>query len=167
MSQFIGGAQPGFFLRANDNSLRRLGVSVSASAHYVPDGVGRGRGLPVGDSYRSPWWPGAGGFLGSQAADRGPQTTPSWDVFSSTKGRISRFGYAGIARDAANAPLPSVTIKLFRTVDDLKVAEDVVSGADGAFVITTPHYEGHWLYMRKAGSPNVGGVSDSTLIPNT
>lgn len=157
MSGFIGAAQPQFILREHDQSLNRRGFLVEREAP-----------LANPTTFATPWWP-RSGFCGDTSADVGVWNTAwtAWDTPELTEGTNSRFGYAGITRDAAGAPLAGVTVKIFGTADDLKKGEDVVSDVNGAFVASTPNYLPHWLYMRKTGTPDVGGVSVSTSYPNT
>ena len=159
MTQFIGGAIPTQWTLANDNVLRRIGLRVEF-------GQGKGKGKGKG-SFRSPWWPGGGGFVGDQGADISIGYAPNWDVPASTRGRNSRFGYSGITRDVFNSPLPGMTVKLFLTADDSKVTPDILSDATtGEYTISTPFYAAHWIKIEKAGSPNVQGVSVSNIFPN-
>lgn len=92
---------------------------------------------------------------------------PPWGQVELVSGAVSRFGYRGVTRDANNSPLGGVTVKCFRTADDSKVADDVVSDANGNFIISTPYYEAHYLVMKKSGSPEVSGVTVSSQFPNT
>lgn len=70
--------------------------------------------------------------------------------------------YAGITRDTNSAALGGMTVKLFRTATDEKIAE-MVSDANGNYALVTPYADEHWIVTRKAGSPNVSGVSDYTI----
>ena len=90
-----------------------------------------------------------------------------WEQYELVSGSVSRFGYRGITRDANNSPVGGVTVKCFRTADDSKTADDVVSDIGGNFVISTPHYEAHYLVMRKSGAPEISGVTVSSQFPNT
>lgn len=178
MSGFIGAAQPVNCPTADDLALRRLGIASftgtgsPGQAWMKGRGIGRGRGngLQRLPNYRNAYWPGSRQI--GDMADTGPMPSESWDLPASTKGKCGRFGYAGIARDAYDTPLAGATVKLFLTATadgipaDTKIAEDVTADSAGAFLITTPHYAAHWLYLRKAGSPEVAGVSVSTTLPN-
>lgn len=158
MTQFIGNANPQFRAQANDNSLRRLGVR-AVSGRAVS---GRAR------NYATPWWPGSG-FMGDQSTDYGSQSADfvSWGAIFSTSGVNSRLGYMGVTRDVNGSPLPSATVKLFLTADDSKVTPDVTSDAlSGEYVISTPYYAPHWIKVKKAGTPDVQGVSVDTIYPN-
>lgn len=116
--------------------------------------------------YASAFWP-RSGFEGSEVNDGFLLTAQWWGEPEVSSGAISRFGYRGVTRDANNSPLGGVTVKCFRTADDMKTADDVVSDVDGNFVISTPFYEAHYLVMRKTGSPEVSGVTVSSQFPNT
>ena len=178
MSGFIGAAQPVNCPTADDLRLRRLGLGCGigtgspGQAWAGGRGRGRGRGFQNLPNYRTAWWPGSR-LTGDEMSDCGPMPSEAWDLPTSTKGKCGRWGYAGIARDAYDTPLAGATVKIFLTdtIDglpaDAKMSEDVIADAAGAFLITTPYYVAHWLYLRKAGSPEVAGVSVSTGLPNT
>jgi hypothetical protein len=162
VTQLIGNALPQFLLRSNDNILLRIGLG---QAFGKGKGKGKGKGNGNGN-FRTPWWP-RSGFVGDQAVDIGPQFIGSWDVPASTKGKISRFGFQGVTRDAYNSPLPGMTVKLFLTADDTKVTADILSDPNtGEYTITTPYYAPHWIKVDKTGSPNVQGVSVNNIYPN-
>ena len=156
MSQFIGASQPQFILRENE-----IGI---VGSPWQPERESALAKDP--QNYTTPWWPGSG-FLGDYAADI--SVLKSWWVEQPeiTRGTNSRFGYQGTSRDVNNSPLGGATIKLFLTADDTKVATDVISQADGTFVISTPYYAPHWLRMSKSGSPDLQCTTVSTSYPNT
>lgn len=112
------------------------------------------------------YWP-RSGFTGDPTSDGILLEAQSWGEPETSSGAISRFGYRGVTRDANNSPLGGVTVKIFRTADDTKTADDVVSDTDGNFIISTPYYEAHYLVMRKSGSPEVSGVTVSSQFPNS
>ncbi len=163
MTQFIGNARPQVRAQANDNSLRRLGVrAVSGRAVSGRAVSGRAR------SFATPWWPGSG-FMGDAAVDCGAQAAGffAWGSYFTPSGVNSRLGYMGVTRDVNNSPLGGATVKLFLTADDSKVTPDVTSNATtGEYVISTPYYAPHWIKIKKAGSPDVQGVSVDTIYPN-
>jgi hypothetical protein len=162
VSQLIGNAQPNFRAQANDNSLRRLGVR-NVSGRNVS-----GRNVSGRKSYATAWWPGSG-FMGDAATDMGAQSPDffSWGSIFSTAGVNSRLGYMGVTRDVNNSPLGGATVKLFLTADDSKVTPDIVSDSlSGEYVISTPYYAPHWIKVKKAGTPDVQGVSVDTIYPN-
>ena len=168
MTQFIGGAMPQFRAMANDNSLRRLGVR-AVSGRAVSGRAVSGRAVSGrARSYATPWWPGSG-FMGDAATDYGPQSSDffSWGALFATAGVNSRLGYMGVTRDVNNSPLLGATVKLFLTADDSKVTPDITSDLNtGEYVISTPYYAPHWIKVKKAGSPDVQGVSVDTIYPN-
>jgi hypothetical protein len=91
----------------------------------------------------------------------------SWGSIFSTAGVNSRLGYMGVTRDVNNSPLGGATVKLFLTADDSKVTPDIVSDSlSGEYVISTPYYAPHWIKVKKAGTPDVQGVSVDTIYPN-
>jgi hypothetical protein len=113
--------------------------------------------------YNNLFWPRSG--LNSDAGII--SNDPSWGQVELVSGAVGRFGYRGVTRDANNSPIGGVTVKIFRTADDTKVADDVVSDADGNFIISTPFYESHYLVMRKTGAPEISGVTVSSQFPNS
>lgn len=156
MSQFIGNAQPQFRLEANN--LELLGVP------WQPERESASAARP--QSFATPWWPNRNQLVGDMGLDVGLLEAEYYEP-EITKGMNSRFGYQGVTRDVNNSPLGGCTVKCFRTADDAKTTPDVVSGADGSFIISTPYYEPHWLRMSKSGSPDVQCTTVSTSYPNT
>jgi len=156
MSQLIGNANPQFRLQANE--LELLGNQ------WQPE-LARARASKP-QSFATPWWPTRGGFLGDNDVDVGLLEGEYYEP-ELTKGMNSRFGYQGVSRDVNNSPLGGCTIKLFLSADDSKVTPDVVSDADGNFVISTPNYAPHWLRMSKSGSPDLQCTTIATTYPNT
>jgi len=156
MSQFIGNAQSQVRLEANNISL--LGVP------WRPEREIASADKP--QSYATPFWPGRTGFFGDVVSDFGLLKAEYYEP-EITKGMNSRFGYQGVTRDVNNSPLGLCTVKCFRAVDDTKTTPDVVSEADGSFVISTPYYEPHWLRMSKSGAPDLQCTTVSTAYPNT
>lgn len=77
-----------------------------------------------------------------------------------------------IAVDSSGAVMAGATIKAFRTSDDVanslvgdtQEGPDVISQADGAFVMPVPNADPHYLVGYEAGSPDVAGTSVNTLI---
>jgi hypothetical protein len=116
-------------------------------------------------SYANEWWPGST-FMGDQDVDGASMLgqDQNWGEIDQAAGAASAFGFAGITRDQYGSPLPACTVKLFRTADDV-LLDTQVSDANGAFVMRTSYYpDQHYIYTRKAGSPDVQGVSVNTLI---
>lgn len=164
MSQFINAGMLASIQMKNDRRLLKLmvGNRLDSGLAMFPK---NGRAALM--SFRSPWWP-RSGFMGDQATDYGPQYLKGWSLPQSTKGRNARFGYQGVTRDAFNSPLGGCTVKLFLTADDSKVTPDITSDAlSGEYVIGTPFYAPHWIKVKKAGSPDVQGVSVDNIYPNT
>jgi hypothetical protein len=156
MSQLIGASQPQFILRENE-----IGI---VGSPWQPERESARASDP--QNYTTPWWP-RSGFLGDYAADISVLKPWYFEQPEIARGTNSRFGYQGVSRDVNNSPLGGCTIKLFLTADDTKVTPDIVSGADGTFVISTPNYAPHWLRMSKAGSPDLQCTTVSTSYPNT
>ena len=152
MTQFFGAANVSQILRADDF---RHAQQSRQMDREIPEFADRG--------YASPWWP-----RSSFNDESGMILKPVlWEQYELVSGSVSRFGYRGITRDANNSPVGGVTVKCFRTADDSKTADDVVSDINGNFVISTPHYEAHYLVMRKSGAPEISGVTVSSQFPNT
>ena len=113
---------------------------------------------------QSDFWPGGSGMLGESA----PLliAPPDHSLRDLASGGNTSLGFSGITRDADNAPLGGVTVRLFRTVNSLLVAS-VVSAEDGSYAIPTPYQgEDHFIVCHKSGSPEVAGASVSTLEPS-
>ena len=159
MSQFIGFSTNGLNLvSADDRRLAMQSHQPNQPNLQVTEFADRG--------FRTPWWP-RSGFEGDDGVDGFVRCAVWHQQPELSSGSISRVGYRGVTRDANNSPVGGVTVKCFRTADDTKTADDVVSDANGNFIITTPYYEPHYLVMRKTGTPDIGGVTVSTQYPNT
>lgn len=115
--------------------------------------------------FENPWWPGGGNLnAGGNEMLTVAWYAPSEIVEPANGGTNSRFGIQGVTRDVWNAPLGGVTVKLFRTSDDLKI-DQIVSDPLGNYLVSTPYYpDAHYIVMYKAGSPDVFGASVNTLI---
>lgn len=156
MTGFIGAANvTGMIFRDDQRNLPRASKEYRTEHHENPD-----------MGYRTPWWP-RSGFEGDPTVDGFIAEAEWWEWPELVSGAVARFGYRGVTRDSNNSPLGGVTVKIFRTADDSKVADDVVSDAGGNYIISTPYYEPHYLVMRKAGAPEVSGVTVSSQYPNT
>ncbi len=68
----------------------------------------------------------------------------------------------GITRDAAEAPLGGCTVKLFRTVDNVFMAETVSDGS-GNFTLTALGSGPFYIVAYLAGGTDVAGTSVNTL----
>lgn len=77
----------------------------------------------------------------------------------STKGRT----ITGTTRDASGVALAGVTLDLFTTADDVKVAS-MISDAAGAFAFDATAAGPYYLVAYKAGAPDVAGTTVNTLI---
>jgi hypothetical protein len=115
-------------------------------------------------TYQTAWWPGNRGFFGGQGVDMSClYPVQRWQYYLA-QGSMGRFGIRGTTRDRYGSALAGVTVKLFKTATDEKVAE-VVSDGNGAFLVTTPYYpDAHYMVQYKAGTPDVFGSSPNTLI---
>jgi hypothetical protein len=78
----------------------------------------------------------------------------------------------GVCRDVTAAPLSGATVKAFRTSADatnalpadLQEGVPAVSAADGAYTVTVPNTDPHYLVSYKAGTPDVAGTTTNTLV---
>lgn len=106
----------------------------------------------------------AAGLAASNAllTSEAPPPVARVGLFSRTLGRFPRF-VVGITRDAAGAPLPGVTVDIFRTLDDVKVGA-AVSDPNGVYMV--PVYEDAVYYAvgYLAGAPDVAGTTVNTLL---
>jgi hypothetical protein len=136
-----------------------LGMYVALSSYYT-----RSCGLQPG-SYRSMCWPGSG--IGQGIGDAG-DVSPLAGVWylepDVNVGASSMFGITGVTRDAYGAPLPFVTVKLYKTATDL-VLYTTTSDGNGNFLVLTSYYpDQHYLVFYKAGSPDIFATTPNTLV---
>lgn len=77
----------------------------------------------------------------------------------------TRYRLTGTTVDSAGAVLPTCVVQVFRTVDDVIVAE-VVSNANGLYDVTVPGEAGRTFYCvaYKASAPDVMGTTVNTLV---
>jgi len=112
-----------------------------------------------------PWWPARGVLYGDtgiadvQGPSLGYQDLDIW-----LAGANGRLGFAGITRDQYGSALGNCTVRLVR-VSTNEIVAQVTSDANGAFTITTPYLDAHFLTVHKSGTPDVAGASVDTLIP--
>lgn len=113
--------------------------------------------------YSTPWW-GRGVITGDLSVDSTVLSSkPLWVAFEPVAGAVSLFGMSGVTRDVYGSPLGGVTVKVFRTADDVLVSS-IISDPSGNFTVTTPYYpDTHYLVTYKTGSPDVFGSSTNTL----
>ena len=113
------------------------------------------------DGFRSPWWPGAGRVDASGAE----WCQAVWfDRMEINSGSIGFYGFTGVTRDVWGSALGGVTVKLFRTSDNLFVMQ-VVSDVFGNYTLTTPFYpDPHYIVAYKSGTPDVTGSTANTLV---
>jgi len=69
---------------------------------------------------------------------------------------------SGVTRDSTGSALGSVTVQLFRTLDDCFLGEAVSDGA-GNYTVRAPGTGPFYLVAYKAGSPDVAGTTVNTL----
>lgn len=74
------------------------------------------------------------------------------------------FAISGVTKDANGAVLAGCTVQLFRAGDNSLVATGVSDGG-GNYTFNPPDNAGYFYVVAfKAGTPNVVGVSDMTLV---
>lgn len=157
MSRFIGGAMPTNLIAQNDLRMHdHIGECVYQEEWVDVFGV---------LTFQTDWWPGARGFFGDQGADMSCLYPPWAGQPYLTQGSYGRFGVRGVTRDAYGSRLGGVTVKLFRTADD-SLQDSEVSDPEGNYLVTTPYTDAHYLYIYKAGPPEMYGGSANTLIPS-
>lgn len=159
MSNFIGTAGtalPWTTLRASDERLNAM--------DFQPEAEFADIWAIAEASYETEWWPGGGGLLGALGDDAPLLEGTWWGFIDQASGAESRFGFTGITRDQYGSALPGCTVKLFRTADDV-LLDTAISDANGSFLLGSAYYpDQHYIYTRKAGSPDVQGVSVNSLI---
>lgn len=79
--------------------------------------------------------------------------------FSTVNPRIT-----GITKDLTSAVLGSVTVQLFRTVDDFYLGEVVSDASTGVYFIDAPGPGPFYLVAYKAGAPDVAGTTVNSLV---
>lgn len=157
MSGFIGAALPtNGFIQEDDTRLNR--------ADFQPDRMFADIWFIAGASYETQWWPRGGGFIGDGGADVGLLEAAWWGEYDTIAGAASRFGFTGVTRDVNGSAVGSVTVKLFRTSDDL-LLDTTISDPVGNFLLNTAYYpDAHKIVAHKSGSPDIDGVSPDNLI---
>lgn len=153
MSQFIGNAQAQIRLEANDT---RNNMQSFQTVH-VTEGGRR-------ESFDSPWWPGSG-LLGLSDSIVLEPSQYWYEMPEITRGTNSRYGIAGVTRDANGSAIVSCTVKLFKTSTDELVSRIVSDANNGSYLLSTPYYpDTHYIVAYKAGSPDIAGATVNTLI---
>lgn len=134
--------------------------------HKMPDrwvykaGIGRPDGW---GSYRTTHWPRGDSILGD-FGDVQPLQPLRWSDPEMESGSQTRMGVVGVTRDVYGSPLGGVTVRLFRTSDNVLV-DTIVSDPSGNYLLGTPYYpDTHYVVAQKSGSPDVQGVTVNTLI---
>jgi len=71
---------------------------------------------------------------------------------------------SGITRDASGVPMAGVTVKLFRTADNV-LREVVTSDATGNYTFSAINDgAAYYVVAYKAGAPDVAGTSTNVLV---
>lgn len=159
MSDLIGGALPANIIARKDRRLVPLYQNFRIHRDRISD-----RDLPTSypGGFCNDYWPGNRGMIGEAATVA--EAVWSRQVARLAWGVSSRLGFVGITRDANGNILPGVTCSLFLTATKAWIM-DVVSGADGAFLLQTFYSpDTHFIVFWKAGSPNVFDATDQTLM---
>lgn len=118
--------------------------------------------LPAG--YSTPFWPGNRGFAGDGDVDVGVREA-IWGrpLARVAQGAASRLGFVGQTFDQQGNIAPGVTCSLFRTSDRAWIM-DVVSDAQGQFLLQTFDGAAHFIVFSKAGSPELFAATRQTLV---
>lgn len=95
------------------------------------------------------------------APGRGPTGIPQAPTLESLRG--TTYVISGRTLDAASAVLPSCTVKLFRTRDDLLVDQAVSDGL-GGYAFSVSAAESYYVVAYLPGSPDVSGTTLNTLV---
>lgn len=124
--------------------------------------------------FNSAWLPGVlwsgsagmGGQLGWQGfQDSFDQTLARWDVELSQVGGQQALKLRGTSRDSSGNPLANAIIRGY--VTSTNAYEGQVTSDNGGY-FELPCSAGavaHYLVAFKAGSPDIAGTTDNTLIP--
>lgn len=111
-------------------------------------------------NFTTAFWPG-GASMYNDGSIQGAIWFQEPDIVA---GASSRFGFVGVTRDQYGSPLGGVSLKLFRTSDNLLI-DSTTSGPTGNYLLNTAFYpDPHYIVAHKSGSPDVDGVTVNTLI---
>ena len=117
-------------------------------------------------TFATEWWPAraTASFVGDGGADVGILAGAWWGNYDIAAGASSRFGFVGVTRDQWGTAIPTCTVYLFRTSDNVLV-DTTTSDPSGNFLLNTSFYpDTHYIVAHKSGSPDVDGVTPNTLI---
>lgn len=116
-------------------------------------------------NYATAYWPGGRDFVGDHNTDVGGLMGIMWahTLKRDAQGAGSRLGFVGTTRDANGARLAGVTCSLFRTSDRVWIM-DVLSDANGDFLLSTFDGAEHFIVFSKTGAPTVIGTTRQTLV---
>lgn len=156
MSGFIGAAQPQNLIGNEDLRLNRMDWQPTREFADIWWDVA---------PFTTDWWPGGANFMGAGATDVGMFYDVQWGQYDQAAGASSRFGLTGVTRDQWGTPVPSCTVKLYRTSNDALLDTQVSDATTGAFLLSTPYYpDQHYIVAHKTGSPDIDGVTPNTLV---
>lgn len=121
--------------------------------------------LLVEDWFTS-WWPNSGGLMcESGFSDIRGQFENMRERVWPNAGANGRLSFVGVTRDQYGSAIGSCTVRCFR-LSTLELTSQVISDASsGAFTITSPYSEAHFLTVHLTGTPNIAGATVDTLIP--
>lgn len=112
--------------------------------------------------YTNDWWPAAGDLFNTGGiADVFP-LGPAIQRIYPVAGANGRFSVAGIARDQYGSAIPGATLRLFRVANDSLQAK-VVADGNGAFLVTSPYNDAHFITVHSAST--VAGATVDTVAP--
>jgi len=158
VSVLVGAARPTTITTRKDDRYDLFPFRINLDYAGWPDSNGV-------RTFQNAWWPGNGGLVGAGGADCGPDDAAIWWTLPNlTSGATARYGIAGVTRDPYGTRLGSVTVKMFRTADD-SLQDSVTSDVEGNYTVSSPYTDAHYLYIYKAGPPEMFGGSANTLLP--
>jgi hypothetical protein len=80
-------------------------------------------------------------------------------------GGYERLTLTGVSRDSAGAALGGCTVKIFSSINDVKLYETVSDGSGDWSVDVAPNPGPFYYVEYKVGSPDVAGTSLNTNVP--
>jgi hypothetical protein len=121
--------------------------------------------LAIGDFFTS-WWPNSSaGTNDGSTSDVMVSGISTRERYWPNSGANGRLGFVGVTRDQYGSAIGGCTVRCFR-LSTLELTSQVVSDAStGAFTITSPYSEAHFLTVHLTGTPNIAGATVDTLIP--
>jgi hypothetical protein len=121
--------------------------------------------LDIAD-YTTGWWPNSGGMVQDTGLSdvRGQFESPSqriWPIAGAANGRLS---FVGVTRDQYGSAIGGCTVRCFRVSTNELTSQVISDASTGAFTITTPYNDAHFLTVHLTSTPNIAGATVDTLI---